>query len=272
VRKSLRGSWWTRWCGPQGAGLLLALVLVTTLSCGKLSFLFGNSPPMLAVVFVDLSASASADDWRIYEGTYDRLLATLRPGDRLVLSEISDRTLTGAVFLEDREFPVTGVSLDDVEAADTLRTQLRERFGRVRDVGRAAQRSCIVSALEVARGQFAADRQRTDRVILILSDMIEDCAGLDLMHGDVSDAGVQSAVQQLRREGRLPDLSVKALTSGKGTCPGVRVYVAGAAAPDEKRLTAIRHFWTTLFSAAGATCDEGMYQRQGPHFARASGR
>ena len=82
--------------------LLVSAMLIFGLGCGS------SQPPRVVMVFADISASVH--DFAVYRDAFSKVTSPLRPGDRVILAQISDRTYTGFHLCSTRKFlaSVTG--------------------------------------------------------------------------------------------------------------------------------------------------------------------
>jgi hypothetical protein len=245
---------------PAMVAALVACVCFGT-GCGKIRGIVEKFTPdhRLGIVLVDLSASTTPVDWQIYEDTFRDFTASFTTGDRVVVGAINDRTLTQFAPIADLKFPDTQVTLTDAESADSVRKELSLTFSKLAALPRANS-TCVLSGLTLAQQEFDADHDRTARELLILSDMLEDCAGSRFDREKVDSAYADALVDQVAAKGQLPRLN------------GVHVSVAGASAPTEKKMLAVQAFWMRFFQRAGAVCEHGMYVRSGLQFRQAPTR
>jgi hypothetical protein len=213
------------------------------------------------VVFVDFSASTKADR-QIYIDALTKVRQSLAPGDRILIDRIGASTLTGFSPIIDValnqvprktwwENPITYENhRNNIVKRDNI--LLTTEWAKVDDAlrGRAiAQRSCILSAFKVAAEALAGDMPaHAHKVILVLSDMLEDCENLDFERRIPDGAETaEKVVQRQTQAGELPNLH------------DVRIYVTGASAASTEAFEAIENFWLTYFSACHAVSTHANY-------------
>jgi hypothetical protein len=197
------------------------------------------------VVLVDLSESVKTVDVdRIYTPTLRSIVDALRPGDRIVLAEISERTLGSFTPALDLALPSTGNSMEDNDALDAGKLRIRGEWRKLisrRDRSRA---TAIFDAID-AGGQVISRDARPQKHLVILSDMIEESRAANFQKA----APRETLIAQRRAKGLLPDLR------------GVQVFVAGASAATSERYVEVQDFWLKYLQAAGAQVNAKTYGR-----------
>jgi hypothetical protein len=103
-------------------------------------------------------------------------------------------------------------------------------------------------------GEILGSEKRPTKVLVLLSDMIEDSDMGNFERLQLDDSLTRREIERQRKAGLLPDLR------------GVRVYVVGANAVPMDRAAAIERFWRSYFSTCGATLGPGAYSRALPSF------
>jgi hypothetical protein len=218
------------------------------------------------MVLVDRSQS-TAGDRELYAQACERILSWLQPGDRIVAAYISDRSARDFRAHVDEELPAPlgPMRIWDVPIRYRERRAQWERhtLARRQDVQRklmgllsresTAARTNIFESLRVA-GQILASERRRRKLLVLLSDMIEDSEVVNFQRVTLNDAFIQKEIQRQKAKGILPDLQ------------GVTVFVAGAEAEPLERAAAIEKFWREYFAAAGAVIEPGGYSRTLPKF------
>jgi hypothetical protein len=208
------------------------------------------------VVFVDFSASTNAER-QVYVDALNKIRDSLQPGDRILVGRIGTSTLTGFV-------PIVDISLENVpvkrwwdnpgvyenqraKVVRENRVALDTQWAKVETALRSSatdQTSCILASLPVAAQAFDGDpAQHKEKVVVILSDMLEDCEG-HYFEREVPDP------RELQKEAQvvsLPSLS------------GVRVYIAGASAGSNKRFDSIKNFWLAYLAKCNANANAADY-------------
>ena len=208
-----------------------------------------DTPPdgKFVVVFVDVSASVKAtspDD-----AAWELITRSLRPGDNIVLGVISDSTLTTFQPSCNTEIPY----YPWYEKADLIRKKELKRLfaekitGAMKKAHEAprSRNTEIMSALVVAGKVFGMDKRR--RVLVILSDMLEDSPGHDFEEDELAPAATQHLIDARRKQGFIPDLQ------------GAKVYVAGASAKSAKKTLEVQRFWFSYLAACNAQVTDARY-------------
>lgn len=107
-----------------------------------------------------------------------------------------------------------------------------------------AKATALIDGLEAAAKSFRAVPYRPSRKrLVILSDVIEDADGVNLLREDLTQKGRQQLIERIRREGRLPDLKdVSVIVAGPRSDPRIprRVY------------DRVERWWQEFFAATGA--------------------
>ena len=212
------------------------------------------------IVFVDFSGSIRGPERASYRLELEReILPALRPGDRIVIAPIHDRTLTGFRALAEATLPelpqFSGWRDNRLDYNRRLRATEKElvdtREQLTRDVNEAFSRPLssaytdIFSSLVMAEKIFNGDSRR--RVLVLMSDMIEDNPPYKFDGMSWRPETTEKLLADLVAKQRLPDLT------------GVCVYVSGASAPNAQLHQDIAAFWEAYFRRAHADLDPSRY-------------
>lgn len=248
------------------AGLVVGIACaVATVGCGnpvnrinrpKVS---EDKPAAVALVFVDVSKSTVRQRERY--GEYFRRVMYALTGGTLLLADQIDANPLSSVSLPVRAFleksSLLGKNARDVKREnDTERARATAAFSTL--LRRRPKGDSILAALNIADDVFAAYPDAKAKYLVILSDMVENSSRYRFTVANLKLASVTEFVRREREEGRLPDLH------------GVQAYVAGAGATRgvetlEKRVRAVRQFWTTYLETSGASLPRYGY---GPELIR----
>lgn len=225
----------------RGARLLaLSLLAAALFGCAT------SRPARVVLVFVDVSASVK--DSAAYRDAWAKIVAALRPGDRLILAQISDRTYTDFRPMLDCQIPRFSYWRDNKLVHDKQRQALQATLDTALDRSLRAPRSRktdIFGALLEAEKIFKGDRRQA--TLILLSDMLEDSEAYNFEKQRFTDAFTRQAIADAARDGRLPDLS------------GATVYVAGASAQSTTRAYDIQKFWLAYTKAANGKFSRENY-------------
>ena len=223
------------------------------------------------VVFIDFSGSISGDDRTSYKREIEsEILPSLSAGDRLLIAQINDKTLTEFRPFVDATLPAKpdfngwlnnvlkfNRQAKEIEAEVA---RLKEKIGA--DVAHVftkrygSPQTDIFSSLLIAQKLFYDEPRR--KVIVLMSDMIEDSPPYDFERVSWSPATITKTLADLDAKGFIPKL------------PGVCVYVSGASAKSAELAENIGRFWQAYFRRAGADMDSSRYAHVLLHWPPAS--
>jgi len=220
------------------------------------------SPPSgtEVVVFVDFSDSTRKQDRALYEQAItNQILPSLSAGDRILIAPINDKTLTEFHPLVETTLPAKPMFngwLDNslkyhrqVKEVDTHVTQLKETVqAQVADVFARRYSSPytdIFSSLLIAQKLFHNEARQ--KIIVLMSDMIEDYPPYRFDKIAWSPATNQKLLSELEAKGLIPDLS------------GICVYVSGVSAGSADLAQNIGFFWQAYFQRTKADMDPSRY-------------
>ena len=228
----------------------IAVAATLLLAClpahAQLKQLLGDSrDARVVVVFVDLTESVKgADVDRIYTPTLRSIVDALRPGDRFVLAEISERTLGSFAPALDLALPSSGRSMEDNDALEAGKLRIRGEWRKLISRRDRSKATAILDSLN-AGSQILTRDARPQKQLVILSDMIEESKAANFQKAPPAEA----LIAQRRAKGLLPDLR------------GVHVFVAGASAATSERYVEVQDFWLKYLQAAGGEISAKTYGR-----------
>lgn len=235
---------------------LLSLAALWCMGCSQTAATPCNTSKAV-MAFVDKSKSAESDR-RVAKLAMTKIVDSLRPGDSLVVGEISARSADDFAscieFDLPKPLPPRNPMLDSeliyrkvVSARagvdSTHIGALRVEVALLLDAPDDAGSTAIFQALAIAAQYFAVE-VRERKVLVLLSDMIETSA-CNFRCVQIDDGYVSRQIESHRRLHLLPNLT------------GVTVYVAGAHGPTPERCAAIERFWREYMGAAGASVQYG---------------
>lgn len=217
----------------------------------------GNSSQgKIVLVFVDLSGSVKAEEWRTYSETYKSLIDTLKAGDRLVLSAITDRKLTDFQPFSDKKLPKTGVKLNDKEKAKEVTKEMLADWESIKQTKPSASTN-ILDMFNIAQQFFEHDSDRKERWIVVLSDMVEENKNVNFMKTTLTPENISAIISKRKSQNLLPELT------------GVKVFVAGAGlssnsskmngVSDAEMYMRVKQFWFSYLKQVGADISDNSY-------------
>ncbi len=212
------------------------------------------------VVFVDFSQSVSGEDRASFRQEIEReILPSLSAGDRLLIAAIHDKTLTDFRPLVDATLPAKpqfngwlnnvlkyNRQAKEIEAQtlllkDKMKTEIAHVFAK----RYASPQTDIFSSLLIAQKLFYDEPRR--KVLVLMSDMIEDNPPYDFERLSWSSATIEKTLTELDAQGLIPKLQ------------GVCIFVSGASAKSAALAENIGRFWQAYFRRTGADMDPSRY-------------
>lgn len=213
--------------------LLLLSLLFFALGCST------SHRPRVVLVFADVSASVK--DFAVYREAWAKVIGAVRPGDRVILAHISDRTYTSFRPVLDYEISRFSYWRDNKLTHEAQLRQAKRTFGAKFDGSLARPRpknTDIFGALIEAAKVFQGDGR--EPVLVLLSDMLEDSDSYDFEKLPITDSFTKRVIAEAKSNARLPDLG------------GATVYVAGASAGSTRKACDVEKFWIAYIKAANA--------------------
>jgi len=206
----------------------------------------------------DLSESTNEPEIRKGYQDYIRMvLAGTRENDVLLASPITQKSIAERYILR-HTFPDFSTDTDNPLYQQAQRKKFDQSMQAEKDslfevITRTLfdpslkiLKTDITSSLSVAQSVFESFPEKK-KVLVILSDMIEDSETYDFEKENLTDARIREIILAEADKGRLPSLA------------GVQVHVAGAAAEDKESFFRVRQFWMEYFKACKATLLNANY-------------
>lgn len=212
------------------------------------------------VVFVDFSGSIRSQARALFEGDLQtQIIPSLAAGDRILIAAINDKTLSEFRPLVEATLPprpefngwldnvlkfnrqAKDIDSQVVHIKDTIRAQVTEAFAR----REGSPLTDIFSSLLLAQKLFHDEPRR--KVLVLMSDMIEDYPPYNFEDMSWSRATTQKLLSDLDAKGLIPKLS------------DVCVYVSGASARSADLVENIGRFWQAYFQRTEADMDASRY-------------
>lgn len=233
----------------------LAILLASAFVCHRETPV---APSKTILILVDRSESVRrAEIESRYLADMRTILGAVGHGDVIVAGWITDRSATELELPLNHEIPRFDPGTDNPMVRDAkqresdtklagARAELASSFEQLFRSDRRVGRTDIIGSLELAPRVFAS-YPRDRKVLVILSDMVEDSDRFNFERETLSTKRVESIVATLREQKAIPDLQ------------GVRVVVSGAMHRDNERFRRIRDFWFRFFEEAGAVMKNEDY-------------
>lgn len=209
------------------------------------------APSKTIVVLIDRSGSVRTPEIESrYLSDFRTILGAVRHGDVIVAGWITGRSATELELPLNQEIPRFDPGTDNPMVRDAKRREaesklaadraaLASRFQQLFESDRRIGRTDIIGSLELAPRVFAS-YPRDRRILVILSDMVEDSDRFNFERETLTPQRIEVIVARLRDQAAIPDLR------------GVRVVVSGAMHHDNERFRRIREFWFRFFKETGA--------------------
>jgi hypothetical protein len=126
-----------------------------------------------------------------------------------------------------------------------LRESVGEEVRAIFKKGFSSQQTDIFSSLLIAQKLFRNESRH--KVLVLMSDMIEDYPPYNFEKIDWSPATTKNLLAELDAKGLIPNLS------------GVCIYVSGISAASADLAGKIEHFWKGYFQRTKADMDPSRY-------------
>jgi hypothetical protein len=189
-------------------------------------------PTKNIMVLVDDTESISAEDKMLYASSFQSIVQSIQPGDRVMLAKISDQGRAAFRLAADMSIPRTGIRLDDAENVKTARSALQSQFDEMLKTVGQRKATLILDAV-TASAEALKPANNTQSYLVVLSDMVEESK---LANFSKTIPSVK-LLGPIKKAHLLPAL------------PGVSILVCGAAG---KYYAESEVFWAGYFQAAGA--------------------
>ena len=210
------------------------------------------------LILLDKTASVK-DQNTVFSEAIRRIVNSLQAGDQFRLALITGESDADFDFVASLDLPkpppYNPLETNEAVYKDTLAQQKDERkkkvsglFQKVDDALKAkptAQSTDLFGAIYASSLFF--DRVKDQKILVILSDMIEEDANWRFNHVRWNDHLRTVILAHEKKLGLIPDMS------------GICVYVVGAKAPSLEMLQNIRFFWTQYFLQAHAGFSPDRY-------------
>jgi hypothetical protein len=239
---------------PKLLGLIIigALLLCNQLIWSAEALAKSETPPpnpRLIIIFVDMSDSANQARRTVCKEAFEKIYRNLRQGDRVVVGTITSRSYIEFKPTVDEQIPKKTIWDNRLQFERKL-TNTKENIRRETDKLLSRERGTalteILDSLNIADIIFHDEKKR-QKILVILSDMIEDSKEYNFDKDKITDEYISNAINYRQKNNLMPNLT------------GVRVYVAGASADDSNKFRAIQTFWASYLTKSGADFSPHRY-------------
>ncbi len=206
-------------------------------------------PPRLIVIFVDMSASADQARRTVCKEAFEKIYQNLRQGDRVVVGTITSQSYVEFKPAVDEEIPKKTVwdnRLQFERALTNAREKIRGEVNKLLAQKQGTLLTEIIDSLNIAELIFHEEKER-QKILVILSDMIQDSKDYKFDKDKITDEYIHKVIHYRQKNNLMPHLT------------GVKVYVAGASAPDSDKFRTIQTFWAHYLSESGADFSPHRY-------------
>ena len=197
--------------------------------------------PRVITVFVDMSGSTNQARRTVYRKAFDKVYQNLQQGDRIIVGTITGRSYIDFKPVVDAEIPKQSIWLNRIKFEQDLaktKSDIKAEVEKLLLLKRGTPRTEIINSLNIADKIFHNENRQ--KILIILSDMIQDSKEYNFERVKVTDAYVSNIIRDRQKQNLIPNLAT------------VKVYVAGASASDSNKFRSIEKFWNRYFIAAGA--------------------
>ena len=200
------------------------------------------------VVFVDMSGSTNKARRTVYRKAFDKIYQNLRQGDRIVVGTITSHSYIDFKPVVDAEIPKQSIWDNRLKYEQNLaktKKNVRKSVDRLLSRKKGTPYTEILNSLNVADTIFHKEKRK--KILVILSDMIQDSKHYKFGRYKISNKYIANVIRNQKEQNLVPNLA------------GVKVYVAGASAPNSKKFRSIQKFWARYFTESKADFSTHRY-------------
>lgn len=208
-----------------------------------------SQKPRLIIVFVDMSDSSSEARRTVCKEAFEKIYQNLRQGDRVVVGTITSHSYIEFKPTVDVEIPKKSIWDNRLQFEKKMANTLEKIRGETNILlsrERGTMLTEILDSLNIAHIVFSDEKER-QKILVLLSDMIEDSTGYNFEKDKISDEYIDKVIRDRQKSKLIPNFT------------GVKVYVAGASAADSNKFREIQKFWTYYFAKTGADFSPNRY-------------
>jgi len=242
--------------------VIVALIL-SAYQCNK------STSRKLIVVLIDLSESANKPEMKkLYLDSFKKIVDKITHEDALFVAPITEKSILELNFIVEEENIVplnitinTNLQVERKlrkEGKEKLEAKKQEFLKKVEDVlinqTRKIYKTDILSSLNMADERVfrSFSSQNYKKMLVIMSDMMEDSDVYNFEKQLLSDGKVSEIISSRKEKGLLPKLN------------DVKIFVVGANAPSVSKYNDIKKFWIKYFVESGAELTEEHYSSSCP--------
>jgi hypothetical protein len=235
----------------------LIIIIGALLLCNQLIWsveAFGKSEnstqkPRVIIILVDMSDSANEARRTVCKEAFEKIYQNLRQGDRVVVGTITSHSYIEFKPTVDEEIPKKTIWDNRLQFEKKLantKEKIRRETNKLLSRERGTMLTEILDSLNIADTIFQDEKER-QKILVILSDMIEDSKKYNFDKDKITDEYINNAISDRQKNNLMPNFT------------GVKIYVAGASADDSNKFRAIETFWTRYLTKSGADFSPHRY-------------
>jgi hypothetical protein len=205
--------------------------------------------PRVIIILVDMSDSANEARRTVCKEAFEKIYQNLRQGDRIVVGTITSHSYIEFKPTVDEEIPKKTIWDNRLQFEKKLantKEKIRGETNKLLSRERGTMLTEILDSLNIADTIFHDEKER-QKILVILSDMIEDSKKYNFDKDKITDEYINNAISDRQKNNLMPNFT------------GVKIYVAGASADDSNKFRAIETFWTRYLTKSGADFSPHRY-------------
>ncbi|MCK5096820.1 MAG: hypothetical protein KAR45_01890, partial [Desulfobacteraceae bacterium] len=168
---------------------------------------------------------------------------------RIVVGTITSHSYIDFKPKVDEEIPKQSIWVNRLKYEQNLtkaKQKIQEAVDRLFNYKDGTQQTEILNSLNIADTIFHGE-QNKHKILVLLSDMIQDSKEYKFDRVRITNKYIADVIKIRTQQKLIPNLS------------NVKIYVAGASAPNSKKFRAIELLWTRYFEACGAAFSTHRY-------------
>jgi hypothetical protein len=204
--------------------------------------------PRVMAVLVDMSGSTNRARRTLYRNAFEKINQNLLQGDRIIVGTITGRSYIDFKPVVDAEIPKQSLWVNRISYEQNLaktKKDIQTEVEKLLSRKRGTPHTEIINSLNIADKIFHNEKRQ--KILIILSDMIQDSKEYNFERVKVTDQYTSQIIRKRQKQNLIPKLN------------NVKVYVAGASAPNSKKFRSIEKFWKRYFGVSGADFSSHRY-------------